>query len=100
MANNRAYMRCRRCGAVLFIGKSYLRGFYYTEGKPGELAEAMNRFYDEHNYCGRPKVSGHRDYDEEAFPMPEDCDICDGSFDLVYEDGPSAGFKKGADTKC
>ena len=93
MANNRIYLRCRGCGEVLYLGKSYLGGYYYQNHSGSSLVELLNEFYDAHNYCGRSKVSGNTAYDEKAFPLPEDCDGCDGSFDIVYENVWGTGFE-------
>lgn len=93
MANNRMYLRCRGCGAHLFLGKSNLGGFWYESYNDVPLEEKLNEFYEEHNYCGKPKETSIW-YDEEAFPLPEDCDGCDGSFDIVYETTVGSGYPK------
>lgn len=94
MANNRIYLRCRGCGEVLFLGKSYLGGFYYTSYDDAPLERRLNDFYEKHNYCENPKYSGIVPYDKEAFPLPEGCDGCDGSFDIVYEDVYGSGYEE------
>ena len=95
MANNRIYLRCRGCGEVLFLGKSYLGGFYYPSYDDVPLERRLNDFYEKHNYCSNPKHGGFIPYDEKAFPMPEDCSGCDGSFDIVYEDVCGSGYEEG-----
>ena len=93
MANNRIYLRCRGCGETLFLGKSYLGGFYYENYHPEKsLEEKLNAFYERHNYCDNERVTGRQHYDERAFPMPDDCSGCDGCFDVVYEDAVYAGY--------
>lgn len=95
MANNRIYLRCRGCGNVLFLGKSYLDGFYYPCNTDVSLERQLNDFYEEHNYCAQPKVpEEHSFYDIEAFPMPDDCGGCDGSFDIVYENTTGTGYEE------
>jgi hypothetical protein len=86
MANNRIYLRCCGCGATLFLGKSYLGGFYYTQYCEKPLERQLNDFYEEHNYCTHPKVEPPLPYDEKVFPLPDDCSEMDGCFDIVYED--------------
>lgn len=57
MANNRIYLKCNVCGKTLFLGKSYLEGFFYTnyeqfrDPNPATLEIKLNNFYDEHAYC-------------------------------------------------
>ena len=91
MANNRIYLRCRGCGAVLYLGKSFLRGYYYAPNET-PLEQRLNEFYDRHNYCAAEKEPPPHWWDEEYFPLPDDCDGCDGSFDVVYEDGLTSGY--------
>lgn len=91
MANNRIYMRCRGCGACLYLGKSYLHGYYYTKTE-GCLEEKLNRFFEDHNYCPGEKAA-YIPYDEEVFRLPEDCGGCDGSFDIVYENDSGTGYE-------
>ena len=94
MANNRIYMRCRGCGAVLFLGKSNYGGYWYDSYRGLPLERKLNDFYEEHNYCDKVPTNGPWPYDEEYFPMPKDCGGCDGCFDIVYEDGLTSGYKK------
>ena len=92
MANNRIYLRCRGCGEVLFLGKSYLHGFWYESYNGTPLERKLNDFYDDHNYCSRPKKEGPFAYDEKAFPLPDNCSGWDGCFDVVYEDALMGGY--------
>lgn len=85
MANNRIYLRCLGCGEVLYLGKSSLAGFCYASYDGIPLERKLNKFYDEHNYCNKPKVKDPLEYDEKQFPVPDDCDGYDGLFDIVYE---------------
>jgi hypothetical protein len=75
MANNRLYIRCRACGEVFFVGKSFLAGFYYgIEGQP--LEDKLNAFYDKHTYCCKDPDRCSRE--------DEHC-ASDGCYELVYE---------------
>lgn len=96
MANNRIYLRCCGCGNTLFLGKSFLFGYYYCSYDDTPLERKLNQFYKEHNYCDYPKTKPPFVYDEKAFPLPEDCSGMDGCFDIVYEDGLMGA---GIDTK-
>ena len=83
MSMNRIYIRCRGCGATLYLGKLMDEYHYISyDGRP--LENKLNKFYYDHAYCDRPREDSH-DYDEELFPLPEDCGGCPGSFDIVYE---------------
>ena len=92
MANNRIYLRCKGCGDTLFLGKTFLRGYYWDPhgGKP--LEDRLNEFYDKHNYCMNPK-SDRTPYDEHLFPLPDGFDGCDGAFDIVYENNEGTGIE-------
>lgn len=64
MANNRIYLKCNICGKTLFLGKSFLQGYYYVNydqlkdpGAPS-LEDKLNNFYDEHVYCGDSSSDG------------------------------------------
>ncbi len=53
MANNLMFIRCRTCGSILMIGKSYQGGYYTTDDYYGDktFLEAYNDFLDKHAYC-------------------------------------------------
>ncbi len=92
MANNRIYMRCKGCGAWLYLGKTFLQGYFIRQ--PETLGEELNKFYDDHNYCENPRVDlSCVPYDAEAFPLPDDCNGCDGAFDIVYENTDGTGVE-------
>lgn len=84
MANNRMYLRCRKCGAGFNLGKTFLDGYsrHLYEGEKDFLTE-YNKFLAEHAYCSNddnekdivylePKFK-HSDYDEE------------NGFEIAYE---------------
>jgi hypothetical protein len=78
------------CGDTLFMGKSFLSGFYYEDYTQETLKDKLNAFYDKHNYCGSDLVD-NAPYDTKLFPMPKGFEGCDGAFDIVYEDGDGSG---------
>jgi len=93
MANNRIYLRCKGCGETLFLGKTYLDGYYWTSYDGVPLDRKLNDFYEKHNYCSRQKVDAKQMmYDEKLFPLPNGFDGCDGAFDIVYENSDGTGF--------
>lgn len=71
MANDRIYLKCNVCGALLYLGKSFAQGFYYVnydkerDSSAPSLDEKLNMFYDKHAFCG----DSHSD----------------GDFSLIYE---------------
>ena len=50
MANNRLYIRCKQCGACVFIGKHF-GGTLKTSIDSETFVNALNDFYHEHCYC-------------------------------------------------
>ncbi len=70
MANNRMYLRCKGCGKEFFLGKRFGGGYYisqYEQYKGVPLMERLNKFYEDHEWCGDEGL---------------DC------FELIYEDPP------------
>lgn len=92
MANNRIYIRCKRCGAELFLGKydpyidRYGRGGYHWESYGDEnehLEDRLNAFFEKHHYCacvGNPKVESFA----ETPSWGEDSHF-DKGFEIAYE---------------
>ena len=93
MANNRIYLRCKGCGETLFLGKTFLRGYYFDRYGGPPLEDRLNEFYETHNYCDLPKAES-KPYDTELFPLPEGFELCDGAFDIVYESGEGCGYNR------
>lgn len=94
MADNRIYLRCKGCGEVMYLGKCIGRGYYwcdYYNGAHGTLEEQLNRFYDEHYFCDKPKAKPPYAFDEKLFPIPEGYDCSPGAFDIVYENDFGVG---------
>lgn len=54
MANNRMYLRCRKCGEILFLGKCYLDGYFYGHYDGESLEQKLNDFYNKHDFCDAP----------------------------------------------
>lgn len=83
MANNRMYLRCKKCGETLFLGKTFLDG-YYTDNdfyENGSLLNSLNIFYDNHKWCDKQ-------YKEEKFYEPKfkETDFNEeNSFEICYE---------------
>lgn len=77
MADNRIYLKCNICGKKLYLGKSFLDGFYYENYDKKTLEEKLNEFYDKHTYCNKS--------------------YSDGDFDITYEDRDSLKDEKIAD---
>lgn len=86
MANNRMYLRCKKCGEVLFLGKTYLDGYYTCDDyykNNVDLTEAFNEFCDNHKWCSK-------EYNEEKFGMYEpkfkETNFSEeNSFEIAYE---------------
>lgn len=93
MANNRIYLRCKACGDTLYLGKTFLQGYYWMPYGGEPLDYRINEFFEAHNYCDRPKVPvEQRAYDEYLFPLPDGFHGCDGAFDIVYENNEGTGI--------
>lgn len=91
MANNRIYIRCKGCGATLFLGKTFSDGYYWQPYGGEPLEDQLNGFYDKHTYCSLPKEKRKR-YDERLFPLPEGFEGCVGAYDIVYENDYGTGI--------
>lgn len=89
MANNRLYLRCNACGKKLFLGKSFLMGYYWENyAKDGKhLEDKLNEFYDEHTYC-------EGGYDDGDFSLEYESPIYDGGY-IRREDALSYPFANG-----
>jgi hypothetical protein len=84
MANNRMGIRCKNCGSVYLLAKTYLQGYYISNlDTKDTLYDNLNNFFDEHSFCSKelnerdirafePKFI-KKDYNEE------------NSFELCYE---------------
>ena len=88
MANNRMYLRCKKCGEVLFLGKTFLDGYYtlneYYENNK-DLTEAFNEFCDNHKWCNKEyneKLNGGYEpkFKEQEFDEENSFEICYEAF--------------------
>lgn len=67
MANNRIYIRCRRCGAILRLGKHFGRTYAPYSG----IEDSLYDFFEEHGWEGADTENEDR-----------------GDFEIAYEFAP------------
>lgn len=79
MANNRMFIRCKRCGEIFFIGKTMGNGYYLSNG---DICNDLNHFYKEHNWCSKEKNMSDISYCDT--PLGID-DHNDNNFEIAYE---------------
>lgn len=101
MANNRMYLRCRKCGRTLYIGKTFLDGYYYYPTKEymkgRTFQEILNDFYEEHTWCCQDRNLENEciGYSLEEYPLPPIESVNEENvFDIVYEDNKEIGEQK------
>lgn len=82
MANNRIFLRCRKCGSILFLGKCYERGYFYENYHNSNLETELNDFYEKHAYCQEPLNESDIKYIDTKF-KPEDSYY--NRFEIAYE---------------
>lgn len=84
MANNRMWLRCRTCGNIFFMGKSYQDGYYtlddYYDGK--SFLKAYNDFLDKHAYCNEELNEKEIKYIDTPFKK---VDSYENRFEICYE---------------
>lgn len=81
MANNRMGIRCKNCGDVFLLAKTYLNGYYISNNNSKEnLYDNLNIFFDKHKYCNNPVVEN--DY-EPKFKKTNFSE--ENSFEICYE---------------
>lgn len=53
MANNRIYIRCKKCGECLFLGKHFNAEYYWQNYSKEEvhLEDKLNDFFEKHCWC-------------------------------------------------
>lgn len=79
MANNRLYLKCYCCGKTLFLGKSFLSG-YFTDGLLD--IKDLNNFFDDHSYCIEGENGPYSDGDFKLeYEFPFECPKCKGPID-------------------
>lgn len=80
MANNRMYLRCRTCGEVFMIGKTYQNGYFIGNLSPNNFYNQLNNFYDKHYCCfNKPK-----DLKYELVLKPKEVNT-ENQFEIAYE---------------
>ena len=82
MANNRIYLRCRTCGNILFLGKCYSDGYYYTNYHNSDLETELNDFYTKHAFCNEPLNKDDIKYIDTPFKKT---DSYYNRFEIAYE---------------
>lgn len=55
MANNRIYLRCKQCGATLFLGKHSMAEYHWENyrDETSHLEDFLNKFFEEHCWCDK-----------------------------------------------
>ena len=87
MANNRIYLRCKQCGDVLYLGKTFSSCYYYANYTNENLEEKLNKFYEKHEFCMEdlkencyePKLDETKD----RYSYDNQFDIC---YEICYEE--------------
>ena len=81
MANNRIYLRCKQCGDVLYLGKTFSSCYYRNLGEKS-LEEKLNEFYEKHEVC----IDELKDnYYEPKLDEKKDRYSFDNQYDICYE---------------
>lgn len=78
MANNRIYLKCKKCGDTLFLGNTFGTGYFWSNyGKEWRgLGTLLNEFYDRHDYCGENCFEIEYESEVEPVKKDRDCDKC------------------------
>ncbi len=87
MAYNRIYLRCRVCGEMFMLAKSYGVGFYREDYNGKDWKVELNNFYDKHTFCQGSTDEG--DYVLE-YETPTKTEIMERS--KTYMDGFTDGW--------
>lgn len=82
MANNRIFLRCRKCGSILFLGKCYGDGYFYQNYRGSDLETELNDFYEKHAYCSEPLNESDIDFIGSKFVQE---DSYYNRFEIAYE---------------
>lgn len=91
MANNRMYIRCKECGATIFIAKSF--GTYHincgTDKECVEYVEELAEFFSEHSHCyednREEKIKEHNKFYYPEINIEEEVKI-GNNFEICYEE--------------
>lgn len=73
MANNRIYLKCKGCGKMMFLGKTFGDGYYWIQYDGHEsLTKELNNFYNEHAFCAEIPDNGFEiEYEIDRAKMEE-----------------------------
>lgn len=47
MANNRLYIRCKGCGAELYLAKNFAYAYIVND----DIEEKLTKFFEDHAFC-------------------------------------------------
>ena len=83
MANNRIYLRCKQCGDVLYLGKTFSGGYSYTDYDNINLVEKLNEFYGKHEFC--IEELNNNSYEPKLKEKEERVFHYENQFDICYE---------------
>lgn len=83
MANNRIYIRCKKCGEIVHIGSHTMTAYNWSRiDKSYHLEDLLNDFYEEHCFC-------NKELNEEALKMLDTplgkYENWDNNFEIAYE---------------
>ena len=85
MANNRMYLRCRKCGETLMLAK-YYPTTGYTVFNPFYKSSLMDAFFEVHKYCGNSRNNDSFKKFNKDYPLPPLEEIAEeNNFDIVYD---------------
>ena len=85
MADNRMYLRCKGCGAKLFLAKLQLSIGWFGIKPFGEKGAELYEFINKHEHCCDGVEDSLKDWDRPRDARP---------FEIVYENDPDYRQKK------
>lgn len=84
MANNRMYLRCRKCGDAIMLSKTFLTPLNYAGISCSK--KEIDSFLSEHAWCYKECKSSHYFAFIEEYPLPPADEVSEeNGFDIVYE---------------
>lgn len=59
MANDRMFIRCKECGELLYLGKTFSdeRGYFCVTRTPAQSGEMLYDFFRKHSTCGQAYIT-------------------------------------------
>ena len=82
MANNRIYIRCKQCGDVLYLGKTFGSCYYWRTNDNEHLEDLLNDFYYKHKFCDDDLKNN---FYEPKLNENIDRESMDNQYDICYE---------------